>query len=1012
MANSVLDKRIESPVLIGRVQPLEALDRALEGAREGRGRVLILSGEAGIGKSRLLAEAKARVAERGFLYLQGNCFEPDRVLPYAPLMDLLRAFMLAHSAEETTRYLGGVGHELVKLVPELAGFLPEIAPTAPLESEQEKRRLFQTLAQFFARLASIQPVLLTVEDLHWSDETSLEFLLYLARHVSSLPLLLILTYRTDEIWSRLIHFLAELDREQRVTELVLTRLNLEQVDAMLRAIFNLERPVRAEFLDAIYGLTEGNPFFIEEVLKSLIAEGEISNVGEEWDPKPLQDLHIPRSVQDAVQRRTRHLSQGATRVLTFAAVAGRQFDFGLLQEATRMNEAEFLQVMKELCAAQLVVEETADQFGFRHALTREAVYATMLLRERKHYHRAIGETLERVYANELDPQVADLAYHFYEASSWDKALEYSQRAGEKAQSIHAPREAIEHFTRALEAVGHLSLPTPTKLLRARGQAYETVGDFERARADHEQALTIARQSQDGMGEWQSLIDLGFLWGSKDYRQAGEYFQQALVRARALGDPDLLAHTLNRVGNWLVNTGEVEGGLESHREALDIFQAQQNKRGMAETFDLLGMASNLAGNIPGAMHALQRAIELFRELGDSRGLVSSLSTRHTLTTMNETVYSAHGNSEELELYMTEALHLARQIGWAAGEAFAEFTSGSTFAMFGEFGKALAHAREALKIAIAIEHQQWTCAAYTHLGQVYVQMLQPSLAVEALQASRPLAFKLGSAWWISYNTSYLAFAYLSQGKVSEAEALLKEVIPSDHKPRDVPERRMAWAWGETMLAKGDPETALQIAEHLIESIPAPSAPLSFPNGRTEPVPALLKLKGEALIALKRFDQAECELEEGKRGAIERGVRPLLWQIDAVIGKLHQRLKRREEAEREFAAAGEIIRALTATIDEAPLREGFRRAAMERLPKERLVSPRRAAKKEFGGLTEREREVVALVAAGRSNPEIAAALVISERTVTTHVSNILSKLGYTSRAQIAAWAAEKRLVKHPAA
>jgi predicted ATPase len=293
---------------------------------------------------------------------------------------------------------------------------------------------------------------------------------------------------------------------------------------MLQAIFDLRRPVPTEFLEPIYTLTEGNPFFIEEVLKALVAAGDVFYADDGWTRKSMQELHIPLSVQEAVQRRTGQLRADARRLLTVAAVAGRRFDFALLQQVAGQEEDELLAVIKELVAAQLVVEETAEQFAFRHALTRQAVYAQLLGRERQAMHRIIGVAVEQLYPSALDPatssgeaaQVADLAYHFYEAGEWRKALDYARRAGEQAQSLYAPRAAVEQFTRALAAAHHLAqAPSLTPLYRLRGLAYDTLGEFEQARADLETALELARAAGDQRGEWRLLLDLGQMWASRN-----------------------------------------------------------------------------------------------------------------------------------------------------------------------------------------------------------------------------------------------------------------------------------------------------------------------------------------------------------------------------------------------------------------------------------------------------------------------------------------------------------------
>jgi non-specific serine/threonine protein kinase len=267
---------------------------------------------------------------------------------------------------------------------------------------------------------------------------------------------------------------------------------------------------------------------------------------------------------------------------------------------------------------------------------------------------------------------------------------------------------------------------------------------------------------------------------------------------------------------------------------------------------------------------------------------------------------------------------------------------------------------------------------------------------------LARELGSAWWIGVCTVGLVQACFLAGDLARAEAALDAVYPPGATPPERPtglnERRLAWVRGEVALRCGDPAAALRIADDLLASVPARAEP--------QPIPALLKLRGEALASLGRLDAAEEALAGAKRGAAERGQRPLLWQIHRALGQLDERRRRPQQAVREFAAAREIIAALAETIPAEAMREHYRAAALATLPPERPPTPLRAARQAHGGLTRREREVAALIAQGKSNREIAAALFMGEGTVATHVSNILGKLDFNSRAQIAAWAVEHRL------
>ncbi len=249
-------------------------------------------------------------------------------------------------------------------------------------------------------------------------------------------------------------------------------------------------------------------------------------------------------------------------------------------------------------AAQLVIEEGVDQFAFRHALTQQAIYTELLLRERQALHRSLAETLERLSTSSptsREGYLEGLVYHSYEAGMWEQALAYAQEAGEKVTRLYAQQAAIDHFTRAVEAAHHLSRTPSPVLYLARGQAYETLGDFERARGDYERALDAAHAVHDSEMEWRSMTALGFLWTGHDYEGAGTLFRQALALAAELDNSTLRAHSLNQLGNWLQNTGQIQEGLEAHQEALRLFEEQADRQGMAQTLEELGMASFFIGD---------------------------------------------------------------------------------------------------------------------------------------------------------------------------------------------------------------------------------------------------------------------------------------------------------------------------------------------------------------------------------------------------------------------------------
>src|SRR5579885_1719733 len=356
--------------------------------------------------------------------------------------------------------------------------------------------------------------------------------------------------------------------------------------------------------------------------------------------------------------------------------------------------------------AQLVVEASVDQFAFRHALTQQVVYNDLLTRERAALHRAIAYQSEQLFAEALEGHLADLARHFYEAGEWAKALEYAKQAGARAQALYAPRAAAEQFTRALSAAQHLHLPAPEGLLRARGQAYEMLGEFTLAQADFEQALDQAIVEHDQTAEWHALVCLGMLWAGRDYQKTGEYYRRALALAEAMGD----------------------------------------MAGIAETCDFLEMAYLLGSDLIKCNEYGQRAIALYRA-GDQRAGMSSCLATLSITALayqSNTLTPARSLSAA-QGYGEEALRIARAIAYRSGEAFAAFSLGCVLGPQGKWSATLQTMHNSLAIAEEIEHRQWTCAALTGLNCVYDDLLDQDTARRYGERALEIARTIGSAHW---------------------------------------------------------------------------------------------------------------------------------------------------------------------------------------------------------------------------------------------------------------------------
>lgn len=990
---------VVSPTLIGRDEQVAALDTLITTVRAGHGATLLVSGEAGIGKSRLVSELRQRFVAGG-MALAGHCFEHDRTVPYAPLLDLLRAYLLKLTPERLADALGPLGPELVKLLPELAFSMPGLSASGALEPEQEKRRLFEAIAHFFLQLGQHQPLLIVVEDLHWCDDVTLELLARFTRRIADQPILLTLTYRDDEVERGLIDLLAETRRERLALEISLGRLEEQDVERMVRAIFQQAQPVRAGFVRALVELTDGNPFFIEEVLATLIASGDIYRAGNTWIRKEVPDLRIPGSVQDAVRRRVSQVSPAARAMLELASVAGQRFDFAVIAALTGQPERNILDLIRELIGAGLVTEVSTELFAFRHALTREAVYGGLLARERRDLHRGIGETIEQLYADSLPQRLGDLAYHFHAAEEWDKALDYARRAGERETERYAPSAAAAHFTRAMDANERLGLPPSGALCRARARAWATLGEFRGARDDYERALACARQDRDRLAEWQANIDLGELWLGLDYDEAGSWFQQALDLARESGDRQTIARSLLQVGNWLVNVERLDEGDDALTAALEIFEELGDARGEAETVDLLGVVADLGGDVIRMRQRFEQAASLYRDLGDRRGLSSayaSASVTGAYIAVFATVVPADMSIETANWYGDEALRIARDIGWRAGEAYATLNLSLRHAFHGNVGPALDYLWLTLSIASDIEHREWLAGGHIAAGVIHLELRDLPAAEGYFQQANALAREVGSMHWINLTVAYLSSVLVADGRLDEAHQQLWH-IATDLPMQSLGQRQIWYARAELALARGDAPAALDIIDGLFATAI---------NLRDQgDIPLLAMVRASCLMEMQQLDEAAALLDAALVTAQARGARPVQARIHRVLATLHQRAGRAERATEELGRVWALTEEMAGTISDEGQRDVFLSRAAGALPIP--VDPGIESSTGAARLTAREREVVVLLSHGRTNREIAETLYVSPRTIETHVTNVLGKLGFTSRTQIAAWSVEQGLTE----
>ena len=559
------------------------------------------------------------------------------------------------------------------------------------------------------------------------------------------------------------------------------------------------------------------------------------------------------------------------------------------------------------------------EFTFRHALVQQAAYNTYLKSQRRMVHQVIAEVVEQAQAGTALPeaQATDLAYHYFEAGNWAKAMAYARLAAERAQARYASHEAVLHFSLALEAAAQLNAPPPLELLRSRGQAYEVLGDFERAQADFAAALEQARAAGEWQIEWQVLLDLGLLWASRDYKRTGEYYRQALQLAQAMGDEAVLAHSLNRLGNWHFNAGENMAALDYHQEALGIFKRLEARRGLAETYDLLGMVQTVSGQMRQGHTSYEHAVALFREQDDRVGLVSSLATLAEQGPSLHTDTAAHrAPIAEAREHGRLAVQIARQIGFRAGEAYALCSLANLVLQQGDYAEALPDIRAAMRIADEIGHRQWQAFSVSLYGMACLALFRFEEAYQHLEPAYAIALEINSAIWIAGTKAMLVLSYLEQGEPDKAEALLRQ-HPTRKDALSLHERLLAIARAQLALVQGQAAQALEITQDLIENTP------EYQPGVV--IPRLWHVRGLALAAQGQTAEGIADLQAACTASLRQGTRPQVWRIQLELARLYEEQGRPAEAEAERAAAQALVESLAANVPDPTWREHFRQQAL---------------------------------------------------------------------------------------
>ncbi|MCJ7658486.1 MAG: protein kinase, partial [Anaerolineales bacterium] len=532
---SVLDRIVRGRIL-GREREFAEVRALWLKSIAGQGQTVLISGEPGIGKTRLMREIATTAGVSGGTTLIGECYAESNA-PYHAFSQIIRQG-LQHHHQNGNRLPDAVLDDLLDLTPDLRHHYPDIQANPKLDPETEQQRLFENMVVFCNAIAKESPLLLVVDDAHWADSGTLAMLHHLIRRTQNLPLMILVTYREIELKEArpFNEMLLELNRQRKGTRLKLKRLDREQTHQMLKAIFAEE--ISEEFLDGIYRETDGNPFFIEEVCRTLVESGDLYYEDGEWHRPSMDELEIPQGVQIAVESRLEKLPPDHQEALRMASILGREFEFEVLLDALDLDEDTLIEALETAEEAQMIQEVDGLEevtFAFVHALVPSAIADSIrTLRRRKMHHRA-AKAIEAISPEDYE----SLAYHYSEAGNDEQSYPYYVKAGDRALAAFANQDAESYYLSALDLVEDSREEAHLQLVLGISQTYQD-------------------KYQQALKSWRNSIDL--------YLKLGEIDKVAELYARS-------ARTV-----W--DDSDTKAGLDLCHQGLSIVEGAADGPGFA------------------------------------------------------------------------------------------------------------------------------------------------------------------------------------------------------------------------------------------------------------------------------------------------------------------------------------------------------------------------------------------------------------------------------------------------
>jgi tetratricopeptide (TPR) repeat protein len=781
--------RIEASVLrgltrfVGREKEMATLKEAFDKAKSGSGQVVCIVGEAGVGKSRLLLELRRITGEEEYTYLEGQCLHYGSSMPYLPLLDILRSyfglkegereFLVRKRLEEKTSAIDPKLKAILPPLQELLSLKVEDEAYLKLEPQKKREKIFEAIRDLLVVESRRKPLMVAIDDFQWTDRTSEEFLTYFIGHLTNSRILLLLLYRPEftHQWSSKSCY-----SQIRVDELP-TKSSADLVRAMLE-----EGEVAPELRELILNRAAGNPLFMEEFTHTLLENGSIQKKDHQYvlSRKP-SEIHVPDTVQGIIAARMDRLDDNLKRIMQVASVIGRDFAYRILQTITGMQE-ELKGHLVNLQGLEFIYEKSLYpelEYVFKHALTQEVAYNSLLLKRRKQIHERIGKAIEELYPDRLEEFCEALAHHYSTAEDWGKAFQYLRLSAEKAHRSYSTREAFTYYREALDTLKQLPDTEENKrvgvdIALSMASVMSSLNFPEGSLGIMEEAVRSAEalDNRTAAAQLYAFVGVIHLYAGRN-PEAAKYTQQAFQLAEELGDEATVSRTASRLCTLYFSCGEAA-------PAADV---------AARALKLMDKASTAAG---GTVPEIDRYVILLYILGWARALL--------------------GDFDEGERLCGEAMRRASEVRSQYSLAATHIAAAAVAAYRGKSAALLQHAREAMRICEEAQMPAFCGLCLTMEGWGHFYEGDLAAASECARKSISLISDTGAGFQLPPAYVLAGLVNAERGELAQARYALEEAVKlaCSHNQRHMEgHARMSLGW---VLAREDPPQ-ISVAEQTI-------------------------------------------------------------------------------------------------------------------------------------------------------------------------------------------------------